>query len=162
MMRAVVISLALAGTPVSALELGQCDRVTHLSHAGAARHMDHGDGHVSWVSWWAQEGVYTDLHVGDCTDQTVLTSRLREENIREFAFDRREAGADILDRHTRRASAFFSLQDLADDLSRLGLTAEVAPMDAEVCACAAAYPDSRGDLTAFELEDVTSVTGERL
>ena len=162
MLRAAIISLALAGTPVSALDLAQCDRVTHLSHAGAARHMDHGDGHVSWVTWWAQEGVYTDLNVADCSDQTMLTSRLREENIKDRAFDRRDAGAEIFDRHIRRASAFFSLQDMADDLTRIGLETTVRPMASEVCACAAAYPDSRGDLTAFELEDITSLSGDRL
>ncbi|SFJ28018.1 hypothetical protein [Jannaschia pohangensis] len=161
MIRAAVISFALV-QPAFALELEQCNRTTNVSHGGEAGARDLGAGYVAWEVWWAQEGVASDLLVADCRGQMVLSSRLREEGVRDRAFDRRDAGRDVLDRFSRRSPAFFALADLARDLEGVGRDTVISPMVTEACPCAALYPDARGDLPAFELVPVQSVIGDSL
>ncbi|MEL6586632.1 MAG: hypothetical protein AAFY65_10440 [Pseudomonadota bacterium] len=125
-------------------------------------HRDLGAGRVAWMSWWAQEGVFTDLNVAECRAHRVLTSRLREENIKDRAFDRRDRGREVFDRHMRRAPAFFRLDDLAEDLALVGEDTRIEAITSETCGCAALYPDARGHLPAFVLRPVTTVTGDNL
>ena len=57
--------LLLTG-PAQALDLAQCDRVTHVSHGGEDMHRDLGEGRVMWRDWWSQEGTATDYIIEDC------------------------------------------------------------------------------------------------
>ncbi|WP_308917530.1 hypothetical protein [Jannaschia sp. LMIT008] len=149
-LRAGLIALATAA-PVAALELADCHRVTNPSHGGEAAHRDLSGGWVSWIEWWSQEGVFTDLHVADCDGHDQLTARLREENIGDRAFDRRRAASRVFEGYVGRAPAFYDMDDLADALARSARDVRVASMTAEVCACAAAYPNARGGLDPFAL-----------
>lgn len=152
MIRATAISLALVAPPAAtALELEACDRTTHVSHGGEAGHRDLGAGRVAWAEWWSQEGVYLDYHVADCASGQALSTRVREERIKDRVFDRSEAGLKIIDRHTRRDAALFSLRDLAADLKHTGEDITIRKMQADPCACAALYPDLQGARTPFEL-----------
>ncbi len=150
MIRTALLLLATTG-PAVALDLAECTRITHVSHGGEARHQDIGQGWVSWIEWWSQEGVYTDLHVADCQAQRVVVSRLREEYIRDRQFDRRDDGLEVFDRHLRRSPAFYSLNDLAEELARISPDTRLEDQTKESCACAAAYPDARGALEQFAL-----------
>ena len=147
------ICLAMLASPSIALTLADCTRVTHASHGGEARHVDLGADRVAWVSWWSQEGVFTDFHVAECDAGRALTTRAREENIKDRWFNRTDAVSEILDRHIARAPALFSLEALAADLKTTGEDTRIEAMDQEPCACAAAYPDHRGGRLPFVLND---------
>ena len=67
--------------PAQALSLGDCTRVTHVSHGGQADHVDLGEGRVMWRNWWSQEGSSTDIVIADCEPGQVLMFRTAEENM---------------------------------------------------------------------------------
>ncbi|MEM8850579.1 MAG: hypothetical protein AAGE03_11160 [Pseudomonadota bacterium] len=146
----IVLALSVS-TPAVALDLADCMRITNPSHGGEARHQDVGAEWTAWIEWWSQEGVFTDLKVADCAGHRLLTARLREENIKDRQFDRRRAGQEAFERYIGRAPAFYALDDLAETLDGSARDIRVEEMTQEVCACAAAYPDTRGDLDAFAL-----------
>ena len=151
-MRLALIMLGLTAMPASALTLGECRAITHLSHGGVAGHVDYGGGRVGWVSWWSQEGVFTDLTVADCRTGEALTTRVREENISARApFDRRRVVREIIEREMSGAPAFFSFERLREAIHPRGRDIEIAVLDAEPCACAAAYPELRGDKTPYKV-----------
>lgn len=150
MIRPALISLAMVA-PASALTLEDCTRTTHVSHGGEAGHRDIGGARVAWAEWWSQEGVYLDLHVADCDTRQQLTTRVHEENVSDRRFDRRDRAIEIVERHARRDPALFSLEALAGDLKHTGEDIRITQMTQEVCACAAAYPDTRVGLAPFAL-----------
>ncbi len=152
-MRLALILTALA-TPASALTLAECRAITHVSHGGVAGHVDYGAGRVGWVSWWSQEGVFTDLTVADCRTGEFLKTRVREDNISARApFDRREAVREIIETEMAGAPALFSFARLRDAIHPKGKDIEVAVLEAEPCACAAAYPEMRGSRTPYEVSE---------
>lgn len=153
MIRLAVI-LAVLASPVSALTLAECERVTHISHGGVAGHMDLGAGRVGWVDWWSQEGVFTDITVADCKTGEFLRTRVREERMSERPpFDRTDAVRSIIETELRGAPALFSFQRLRDAIHPKGKDIEVAVRTTEPCACAAAYPELRGEKTAYEVAE---------
>ena len=152
-MRLALILAALA-TPASALTLTECTAITHVSHGGVAGHVDYGAGRVGWVSWWSQEGVFTDLTVADCRTGEFLRTRVREDNISARApFDRREVVREIIETEMAGAPALFSFARLRDAIHPKGKDIEVAVLEAEPCACAAAYPEMRGSRTPYEVSE---------
>lgn len=148
--RAAFVLLATAG-PGVALDIADCTRVIHVSHGGEAGHMDMGNGWTAWTEWWSQEGVYSDLKVTQCAEGRQLTARLREERIRDRAFDRRRAGQDAFERYMGRAPAFWRMEDLQMTLNDAGGDTRIDDIREETCACAALYPEARGELTPFAL-----------
>ncbi|MEM7489406.1 MAG: hypothetical protein AAF390_09815 [Pseudomonadota bacterium] len=150
MIKAAALLFATTG-PAIALDLAECTRITNPSHGGEARHRDVGAEWTAWIEWWSQEGVFTDLKVADCGDHRLLTARLREENIKDRQFDRRRAGQEAFERYIGRSAAFYALADLAEALDGTARDIRIEDMTAEACACAAAYPETRGDLDAFAL-----------
>ena len=68
-------------------------------------------------------------------------------------FDRREAVRGIIETEMRGAPALFSFERLRDAIHPKGKDIEVAVLDAEPCACAAAYPDLRGEKTPYEVSE---------
>ncbi|MEM7732345.1 MAG: hypothetical protein AAF280_06115 [Pseudomonadota bacterium] len=146
-----MLVLLLAG-PAQALDLSQCDRVTHVSHGGEDMHRDLGEGRVMWRDWWSQEGTATDYIIQDCGPGEALTLRTAEDNMGDRPpFDRTEAVLKVLDRHQRGARVFATLQRMADDLDRIARGVRVATSQQESCACAALYSDLRGEKAKFEL-----------
>lgn len=146
--------LLLVAAPVHALELAECDRTTHISHGGESHHRDLGHGRVAYAEWWSQEGVYLDLIVADCASGEKLMTRTREERIGPRPpFDRTAKAVEILDRQMRVSPALFSFVRLADAFKGTGRDIEIANLAAEPCACAALYPDMRGQRHAFEETD---------
>lgn len=146
---AYVLTLALA-SPLSALTLDECKRTTHPSHAGEAGHRDYGGGNVGYVEWWSQEGVYTDVVIANCKSGDFLRTRLREERISDRPpFDRTEAGRSVIETEMQVAPVLFSFGRLADALDRVGRDIEIATLIEEPCACAAAYPELRGQKEPF-------------
>lgn len=144
---------ALAG-PASALTLTECRRITHISHGGVAGHVDFGAGRVGWIDWWSQEGVFTDFTVADCKTGKFLRTRMREERMSQRPpFDRRDAVRDIIETEMAAAASLFSLERLRDAIHPKGKDIEVAVLETEPCACAAAYPDLRGDKTPYEVSE---------
>lgn len=145
--------LTALASPVSALTLGECTRVTHVSHGGEADHVDLGDGRVMWRDWWSQEGSSTDIRIVDCAPGEMLTARVAEENMTaRLPFDRREDALSVIARHESGARVFATLNRIGDDLQGIARDVEIATFDTEPCACAAVYPALRGNKTAFELE----------
>ncbi|MEM6587902.1 MAG: hypothetical protein AAF641_05600 [Pseudomonadota bacterium] len=156
-MRVLALVLLLAGPfplHVNALELSQCDRVTHVSHGGEDMHRDLGEGRVMWRDWWSQEGTATDYIIQDCQPGDELKFRTAEENMGDRPpFDRTEAALKVVDRHQRGARVFATLQRMADDLTGIAREVSVEVSGVESCACAALYSDLRGSKVGFRLAE---------
>ena len=142
----------LVATQGHALSLADCKRTTHPSHGGEIRHADLGEGRVMWLDWWSQEGTAKGMTLVDCAAGDALQFRMAEENMgRRAAFDRTDDALDVLARHQSGARAFATFERIAVDLALIARDIELFTMTQEPCACAAAYPDLRGDKTRFEL-----------
>lgn len=142
----------LFGLPVNALTLQECDRTTHISHGGEADHVDLGEGRVMWRDWWSQEGTATSFAIVDCGPGAALTFRTQEENMgARLHFDKTEKALAILERHENGARAFATFDRIAADLNGTVKDIDFTTLDAEPCACAALYPEARGDKTEFKL-----------
>ena len=143
--------LVALNSPATALTLADCERITHISHGGVADHVDYGAGRVGWVNWWSQEGVYTDFTIADCRTGAFLRTRVREERVSERApFDRTESVRAIIGTEMRAAPALFSFERLRRAIHPKGRDIELAVLEAEPCACAAVYPELRGDKIPYE------------
>jgi hypothetical protein len=137
--------------PVSALTLEECDRITHVSHAGESDHRDLGAGRVSYVEWWSQEGVYDDVVLANCATATALTTRVREARISERAeFDVPRKALGLIELELTASPSLFSFERLAGTLKRTGRDTKITMLTEEPCACAALYPELRGEMTPFE------------
>ena len=122
-----------------------CERTTHPSHGGEAEHRDLGAGRVGYVEWWSQEGVYTDIVIADCNDGTFLRTRAREERISARPpFDRTRKVRKIIEIELSASPSLFSFERLAGALKGVGRDIEIARLEVEPCACAAAYPREVG------------------
>lgn len=147
---AYLVALTMAA-PVSALSLVDCDRTTHISHGGESEHRDLGAGRVGYAEWWSQEGVYIDLIIANCETGAFLKTRTREERMSERRpFDRTDDAVEIIERELAASPSLFSLDRLASALKNTGRDIEVATLMTEPCACAALYPELRGDRTPYE------------
>lgn len=148
---ALAISLGVAA-PATALDLADCERLTHPSHGGEEAHRDFGAARVGWEDWWSQEGVYRDLVVADCKAGTYLKTRTHEERIgARLPFERTEKARQIIDTELAASPSLFSFQRLADALHPTGRDIEIAALEAEPCACAVLYPEHRGERTPYEV-----------
>ena len=146
-----VVAAMLGGQAV-ALTLSDCDRITHVSHGGEAGHMDLGEGRVMWLDWWSQEGTGEWITVVDCRPGKALRVQSRAENLgNRLPFDRTDKVLAVINRHESGARAFATFDRMAADLDGIARDIEITTLDAEPCACAALYPDVRGDKTAFLL-----------
>ena len=152
MLRVLLLPVLATATPSLALDLAQCRRITNPSYGGEARHAAMGGDWASWIEWWSQEGLYTDLKVADCGDHRLMTARLREEHIKDRRFDRRREAMRAFETYAGRAPAFYDLGELAAAMARVAEDVRVEDMTAEACACAALHPEARGGLDAFALE----------
>ncbi len=148
---AIIALLASAGG-ASALTLAECDRTTHISHAGETAHVDYGAGRIGYAEWWSQEGVYRDLYVVDCETGAFLRTRTEEDRISDrLAFDRTSKVVGLIEVEMTSAHELFSFERLAERLDTVGRDIEIATLTTEPCGCAALYPELRGEKTAFEL-----------
>ena len=152
-----LVLLALPALPASAepLTLAQCTRTTHVSHGGESDHADLGEGRVMWTDWWSQEGTATDITLMDCAEGRLLTFRSAETNMTRgrSSFDRTDLAMDVIARHEGGARAFATFERIAADLDKTARDIEIATVPHESCACAALYPEMRGDKAAFVLSD---------
>mmetsp|Transcript_18462 Transcript_18462/g.30096 ORF Transcript_18462/g.30096 Transcript_18462/m.30096 type:complete len:169 (+) Transcript_18462:5249-5755(+) len=147
-----VVILVGVSLPASALTLTDCDRTTHISHGGEADHVDLGEGRVMWRDWWSQEGTATSFTLVDCAPGTALHFRSQEENMSaRLPFDRTAKALAIIDRHEAGARTFATFERMARDLDGIAEDIETTTLTAEPCACAALYPEHRGDKTEFVL-----------
>ncbi|MBT8475461.1 MAG: hypothetical protein KJO78_08310, partial [Alphaproteobacteria bacterium] len=145
------LALCLAAGASQALSPEACDRTIYVSHGGETAHRDLGAGRVSFIEWWSQEGVYTDFVVMDCASGVFLRTRAHEERVRDRHFDRTDAVARIIEREVAASPALFSFDRLGRALEGTGRDIERSVSMTETCACAAFYPERRGDKTAFAL-----------
>ncbi|MDX8349557.1 hypothetical protein SLH49_16355 [Cognatiyoonia sp. IB215446] len=142
----------MLGTQAHALTLVDCTRTTHISHGGEADHMDLGEGRVMWRDWWSQEGTATTFILADCASGETLSARAAEENMgARHAFDRTGDVMAVLDRHQSGARVFATFPRIADDLGNIARDVVISTEVQENCACAALYPELRGDKTEFAL-----------
>ena len=148
-----VVAATCMAAPAQALSLGDCTRVTHISHGGQADHVDLGDGRVMWRDWWSQEGSSTDIRIADCATGRVLGFRTAEENMNARPpFERTEDAMGVVAQHESGARVFATLERMAKDLKKIARDVAIDEPDRESCACAALYPQMRGDREAFRLE----------
>jgi hypothetical protein len=148
---AIGAAVLLAG-PVQALSLAECTRTTHVSHGGEAEHKDLGAGRVIWQDWWSLEGTAMTLRVVDCGPGRALSARVAEENMnRRAPLDKTEEALAVIAGHEAGARVFATLERMADDLRGFARDVMIEDVAAESCACAALYPELRGDKTAFGL-----------
>ena len=148
-----ILAFFAFAAPASALTLDDCDRTTHNAHSGEARQQVFDGGRVSWVEWWSNEGVFTDLVVMDCKSGIFLKTRTLDEGITNRWFDRRAEAMNVLMVEMSGAPSLFSFDRLAAALKNVGENIRIASADTESCACAAAHPELLGSKTAFELEE---------
>ena len=154
MRQLVIISAAatLIATQGVALTLADCKRVTHPSHGGELGHRDLGEGRVVWLDWWSQEGTAKGFSVGECATGETLRFRTAEENMGpRSAFDRTDDAIAVLERHQSGARVFATLERIAADLEFIARDIAITVETTENCACAAAYPELRGDRVEFSL-----------
>lgn len=146
------LALMLTVGTAQALTLQDCTRTTHISHGGEADHVDLGEGRVMWRDWWSQEGTYSDYIVADCGPGEALRFRTAEEGVSDrLAFDRTTEALKIITDMEAGTRAFATLERMAEAVSREARDVMVKATTEEPCACAAAYPDLRGDKTAFDI-----------
>lgn len=146
------VLVAVLAAPAQALTLGDCTRVTHISHGGEADHVDLGEGRVMWRDWWSQEGSSTDFRIVDCAPGRVLSFRTSEENMNARPpFDRTDDAMEIVARHETGARVFATLERMAEDLKKLARDVTVTTATDETCACATLYPALRGNKEEFRL-----------
>ncbi len=155
-MRAAAIISTLAASLIAgqahALTLAECKRTTHPSHGGEIRHMDLGEGRVVWLDWWSMEGTATGFSLVECESGELLKFRTAEENMgRRSAFDRTDDAIAVLERHQSGDRIFATFERIAADLEFIARDIEITTLETETCACAAAYPELRGDKTEFVL-----------
>ena len=148
----VCVCIALGTVNAAALTLTDCERTTHISHGGEADHVDLGEGRVMWRDWWSQEGTATSFAIVDCRPGAVLTFRSQEENMgARLPFDRTDKALAIIARHEDGARAFATFDRMAADLDGIARDITITTLEAEPCACAALYPEARGEKTEFML-----------
>ena len=146
-----ILGLTLAGSAASALTLAACDRTTHISHAGETSHQDLSEGRVMWQRWWSQEGTSTDVFVMECGSGETLSFRTAEENISDrLPFDRTQDALKVVADHHQGARLFATLPRLVDALGYRARDARLTIVADQSCACAALYPELRGDKSAFD------------
>lgn len=150
---ALALGVALSGAgEARALTLEECGRVTHISYAGEAGHRDFGGGVVGWANWWSQEGVEDVILLVDCGEGRVLRTVTRSENIAPgVPFDRTDRALAVIE-PMLASPVMRGFEQIADRLSDLRIDPRLEPLTTEPCACAAAYPELRGDRPAFEME----------
>jgi hypothetical protein len=154
MRKLAIISTAmmLFATTASALTLMECRRITHISHGGEYGHRDLGEGRVMWTHWWTQEGSYKGYALVECATGETLSFRAAEENMGpESAFDRTDDVREVLERHQSGSRVFATFERIAADLAFMTRDLAITTETTETCACAAAYPELRGDKTEFVL-----------
>ena len=159
MLRLAIISsvATLVATQGVALTLADCKRVTHPSHGGEIRHMELGEGRVVWLDWWSQEGTAKGFSLVECATGETLKFRTAETNMGPRSdFDRTDDAIDVLERHQSGDRVFATFERIAADLEFIARDIEIAALMDETCACAAAYPDMRGDKTEFVLTEPAS------
>lgn len=140
--------------PAQALELAQCDRVTHTSHGGEDMHRDLGEGRVMWREWWSQEGTSSDFWIMDCGSGQALKFRTAEVNMGDpVPFERTEDALKVVDRHESGARIFATLARIANDLEGVARDVAVQSLTAETCACAALYAEMQGEKAGFALKN---------
>lgn len=148
----ILAGLALAG-PLHALELSDCTRTTHVSHGGEAEHVDLGEGRVMWRDWWSQEGTALTIKVMDCAPGKMLSALVAEDNMNARpTLNKTQEALDVIATHERGARAFATLDRMAADLGGIARDVAIETQGAEACACAALYPELRGDKTEFRLQ----------
>jgi len=148
---ALISLLASLATPLSA-SVAQCDRITNVSHGGLGDHVDMGAGKVMWTEWWSQEGVYDNVWLADCRTGIALDLRTHEERITDrFILDQTDKVRATITRHAEAAPAFFTIDRVAPLIRRDGRDLHIQQYAGEFCACAAAYPELRGDKTPYEV-----------
>ncbi len=151
--RGAVVAVVLAApSSVLGVTLPECERTTHISHAGETAHQDLGDGRVMWQTWWSQEGSMTRITVADCAPGAALSVVTAEENMRnQPPFDKTTRALRVIERHETGARTFATLPRMAADLEEIGRDVRIDAQTEEPCACAALYPDLRGDKMEFVL-----------
>ena len=146
------IAAALLGGEAVALTLTECDRTTHISHGGEADHRDLGEGRVMWRDWWGREGAAASFARVECMRGAALGGRGQGEGVgARLPFDKTNKALAILERHENGARAFATFERIAADLKGTARDITITALDAEPCACAALYPEARGDKTEFML-----------
>lgn len=148
---AYLIGAILAAGQAGAVTLEACERVTLISHGGEAGHRDFGGGRVGFAEWYFHEGAYVDLVVEDCAKGEFLRTRVREERIKpDREFNRTDKVIAIIEREMAASPFLFSFRRLDQAIGRMGADTEVVSTHSETCACAALYPEHRGDKTPYE------------
>ncbi|MFK7743473.1 MAG: hypothetical protein AB8B47_00355 [Roseobacter sp.] len=143
----------VSASAAHALVPEQCARTTHISHGGQADHVDLGQGRVMWRDWWSQEGTSTDVTIMDCAPGTALKARVAEENMNaRLPFDKTDKALEAIALHEKGARVFATLERMAADLGEFSRDVVVGIETRETCACAAFYPELRGDKEEFRLE----------
>ena len=150
---ALALGVALLGADEArALTLGECGRVTHISYAGEAGHRDFGAGLVGWLDWWSQEGVREVIVLADFASGEALLTITRSQNMAPgVPFDRTDRALAVIE-PMLASPVMRGFEQIADRLTDLRLDPRLEPLTTEPCACAAAYPELRGDRPAFEME----------
>ena len=153
-MRAHILGLMLAAIAgqASALTLSECTRTTHISHGGEAGHRDLGEGRVAWLDWWSQEGMAHDIMIVECASGEMLRFRTAEENMSARApFHKTDEAVQIVNDQHLASRVFATLPRIAEAVGDVARDVTLGSLEQEPCACAALYPELRGNKEDFKL-----------
>ncbi|MEL7459417.1 MAG: hypothetical protein AAFX45_14540 [Pseudomonadota bacterium] len=148
MIRYAVLFSLLAGQ-ASALTLEACTRPVAI-HGEEYGHTDLTGGLVLWGQRWTNEGAADDLHMVDCQTGDALTARMMSRGMSEIIpYDRRAQAGQALQTLLAGSVAFLNLDRAQGALEGARVPVERSTLRDEPCACAALYPDDRGNRFPF-------------
>ena len=147
---AVAVAVFVAVTESDAMTLDACARpiATHGEEYG---HTDLTGGLVLWGERWSNQGFYEDIHMANCQTGEALTGRMVSQGMREaIPYDRRAQAGEALQTLLAGSVAFLNLDRAETALDSVRVPVERTVLRDEPCACAALYPEERGDRFPFQ------------
>lgn len=153
MIRTSSIAVCAFANSAAAIALPDCTRTTHISHGGEAFHRDMGEGRVMWLDWWSQEGSAHDIKIMECGSGEVLSFRTHEDNMNARPpFHKTEQLVKVVEDQHQGARVFATLERIAGAVSKSARDVVIKLDTRESCACAALYPELRGDKAEFRIQ----------
>ena len=148
MIQQTVISMALLASPAAAVSAGDCLRRVD-TYAFERDQTDLGLGRVSWTWSWTAEGVADDLFLADCASGEAIAARKRDENMTSpVPYDRRPRARRVLET-LKQGPQFLTMARATEAFEDQRIPVRALTLSHEPCACAAFYPEARGDKTPF-------------
>jgi hypothetical protein len=139
-----LLSALLGAGPALALDAEQCVAPSGRLNIVEFGHIDLGQGRVLWEAGFGTKDLFQlTFLISDCATGATIAPLVWTEGLDATWKFRAEALA------LARAEPSLPLSDLAGKLVALGMPRDEFTLTDESCACAAFYPELRGDKPAY-------------